>query len=236
MLTDGISIRSEDGHTFGALFESAGNASAPVIVVAQEIFGVNVFMQETAAWLVLNGYAALCPDLYARQARGVALDPRDETQKQQAYALWKAFDMEAGVSDLVAAIHYARNQPCCNGKVGLLGYCLGGALAFLVAAQGQADRVVGYYGVGLEKRLDRVAHITRPTMFHMGAKDHFVPPEAQAQITAGFAPNPLLQLYWYENAGHSFARTSSPGFVAQAAEQANARTLDFFALLKGPGR
>ncbi|MBO9327760.1 dienelactone hydrolase family protein [Achromobacter xylosoxidans] len=235
MLTKGISIRSEDGHRFGALLGHAGNTRAPVIVVAQEIFGVNAFMQDTAAWLARNGYTALCPDLYARQAEDVALDPRDEPQRQQAYALWKAFDTDSGVSDLAAAIDYARRQPYCNGKVGLLGYCLGGALAFLVAARGLADLAVGYYGVGLENRLDLVPRITRPAMCHMGGKDHFVPPDARAAITTGFAANPLLQLYWYEDAGHSFARKNSPGFLAAAAELANGRTLDFFSSLKGLG-
>nr|4U2D_A Chain A, Carboxymethylenebutenolidase [Pseudomonas knackmussii] len=232
MLTEGISIQSYDGHTFGALVGSPAKAPAPVIVIAHEILGVNAFMRETVSWLVDQGYAAVCPDLYARQAPGTALDPQDEAQREQAYKLWQAFDMEAGVGDLEAAIRYARHLPYSNGKVGLVGYSLGGALAFLVAAKGCVDRAVGYCGVGLEKQLDKVPEVKHPALFHMGGQDHFVPAPSRQLITEGFGANPLLQVHWYEGAGHSFARTGSSDYVASAAALANERTLDFLAPLQ----
>jgi carboxymethylenebutenolidase len=234
MLTQGISITSADGHRFGALAAApAGGRRGPAVVVAQEIFGINAFMEQIIAWLAGQGYAALAPDLYARQAPGVELDPNDEAQKQRAFDLWQRFDMTQGVADLQAAVRYARIQPYCNGRVAVLGYCLGGALALLMAAGSDADATVGYYGVGLEKRLDLVAKVTCPAMFHMGGSDHFVPPPSRTLITQGFARNPLLQVHWYEEAGHSFARTNSPNFASAATALANARTLEFLSPLKG---
>src|SRR3546814_12121025 len=90
---------SYDGHTFGALVGSPAKAPAPVIVIAQEIFGVNAFMRETVSWLVDQGYAAVCPDLYARQAPGTALDPQVEAQREPASKPCQAFNMEAGGGD-----------------------------------------------------------------------------------------------------------------------------------------
>jgi carboxymethylenebutenolidase len=231
MLTEGIEIDSADGRKFGALVGVSKSAPGPVIVIAHEIFGVNAFAESIVDWLSGKGFSVICPDLYWRQEKGVELDANIESQKARAFELWKQYDLQDGVADLKACVDYARSQPYCNGKVGILGYCLGGTLAFLVGAGSDVDCSVGYYGVGLEKHLDLLDSIKMPAIFHMGRNDHFVPPETQALLTDEFKRNPSVSLQWYD-AGHSFARPSSPGFSVDATAIADKRTLQLFDAMK----
>jgi carboxymethylenebutenolidase len=231
MLTEGVAIRSLDGTCFGALLQLPSAGRGPVVVVAQEIFGVNPFMQEVVQWLASEGFVGLCPDLYWRRGSGITFDPLNETQRQRALEMFHGYNLEEGIADLRATVNFARSQPFCNGTVAVVGYCLGGALAYEIAAEGVSDCCIGYYGVGFEKRLHRAPLITTPAMFHMGKQDHYVSPEAQVLITGAFGKNSSIELHWYD-AGHSFARASSPNYSAQATRTANARTLE---LLKRTG-
>ncbi|SAK92034.1 carboxymethylenebutenolidase [Caballeronia temeraria] len=231
MLTDGVQIASRAGGRFGAYVGKPTAITAPVIVIAQEIFGITSFIRDTVDWLVGAGFGCLCPDLYWRQAPAIELDANVPEEREQALTLFRDFDMKAGVGDLACTIEYARELPFSNGRVGVLGYCLGGALAYDVAAQSLADCSVGYYGVGLEKKVSSVSAITRPTMLHMGSKDHYVTEEARRILDESFTKNDSLSLHWYP-VGHSFARPSSPNFDREATSIANARTLELFGTLK----
>jgi carboxymethylenebutenolidase len=231
MLSDGVEITSHSGGRFGAYLRKPTAVSAPIVVIAQEIFGITPFIRETADWLVGAGFGCVCPDLYWSVAPNIELDANTPQERDRALALFRDFDMEAGVDDLECTIEYARALPFSNGRVAVVGYCLGGALAFDVATRSLADCSIGYYGVGLEKKGSQVPAIARPAMFHMGTEDHYVPAEARGVLEEHFRHNENVSLHWYR-AGHSFARSSSPNFDEAATTLANARTLELIATLK----
>lgn len=222
-----ITIPGPDGSFCGYLARPQ-SGRGPGVVVLQEIFGVNAFVRETADWLADNGYVALAPDLFWRIQHGVELTDQSQDHWDRAFELFRQFDVEAGVRDIVAAIAVLRATPGCTGKVGAIGYCLGGLLAYLTAARTTSDASVGYYGVSLQDRLAEAANISKPLVLHIADEDAFTPPEARDAIVAGLAPNERVTLFRYPGEDHAFARTGGEHFSPSSAALANDRTLAFF--------
>ena len=223
-----ITISGPDGKMGAYLALPKDRAKAPGILVIQEIFGVNKVMRDLADGFAAQGYVALCPDLFWRQQPGIQLTDQSEAEWQRAFQLYQGFNEAKGVGDLIVSLEHLRGIPQCNGKVGSVGYCLGGKLAYLMATRSNADASVGYYGVGIEKALGEAAAITRPLLLHVAAKDKFCPPEAQAEITASLARNSHVTLHSYPGVDHAFARVGGEHYDKSAADLANRRTADFF--------
>ena len=222
-----ITITGPDGD-FGAYLALPGSTPAAGLLVIQEIFGVNKVMRDICDGLAAQGYAACCPDLFWRIEPGIQITDQSEAEWQQAFGLFKAFDVDKGVVDLIATLGQLRGHDACNGKVGTVGYCLGGKLAYLMGARSDADCNVSYYGVGLDELLEEAPQITRPILLHVAAKDQFVPPEAQQKIQAGLAGHPQATLQVYDGQDHAFAREGGAHYDPTAAKLANARTAEFF--------
>ncbi len=222
-----ISISTPDGDCSGYLATPTAG-SGPGVVVIQEIFGVNQFMRMVTDRLAEAGYSALCPDLFWRIEPGIQLTDQTEAEWQQAFDLYNKFDVDAGVADIQAAVTALRGHESCRGKVGAVGFCLGGLLAYLTATRTDADGAVGYYGVGIEGKLDEAAKIAKPLMLHIAEADGFCPKEAQEQIKQGLAGNSLITIHSYPGMDHAFARDGGEHYDAAAAGSANQRTLDFF--------
>ena len=125
-------------------------------------------------------------------------------------------------------IDWVREQPGCNGKVGAVGYCLGGLLAFLTATRTAADASIGYYGVNLEKYLGEAEKLAHPLMLHMAGEDGFVPKEAQALIHQSLDNHPQIEIHDYPGRDHAFARVGGEHYDAADAKLANGRSLTFF--------
>ena len=224
-----IDIAAPDGATFKGFLATPESGSGAGVIVLQEIFGINYFMRETCHRLAAQGYMALCPDLFWRQEPGIELSDMTEGEWGRAFALYQGFDMDQGVADAGAALEQLRGTDGCSGKVGAVGYCLGGMLAYLVAARTKADASVGYYGVGMQDALGEANKIAAPHMMHLAELDQFCPPEAQSAIKDGLAGNTSVTIHSYKNVDHAFARTGGEHFDGAAAQQANARTAEFFA-------
>ena len=222
-----ITIEGADG-AFGAYLALPAETPAPGIVVAQEIFGVNQVMRDVCDWLASNGYVACCPDLFWRIEPGIQLTDQSEQEWQRAFELFGLFDVDKGVEDLKATIANLRGHDACNGRVGSVGYCLGGKMAYLMAARTDADCNVAYYGVGLNELLGEAANITKPTVLHVASEDQFVPPEAQAAVAAGLEGHPQLTIHVYEGNDHAFARPGGEHYDETAAALANDRSLACF--------
>ena len=213
------------------LARPAGSPRGAVIVI-QEIFGVNPGIRKKADHWAALGYLALAPEVFWRQAEGISLDSDVPEEFQQAIAYMMAHDFDAGVRDVEAAIHWIRGEGGVA-KVGLVGYCMGGKIAYQAAARTDIDASVGYYGVGIEGMLNESHAIAKPLMLHIPTADGFVPPEAQAAVHAGLDENAHVTLHDYEGLDHGFAAEDGVRRDEAAAQLADGRTEAFFAAQLG---
>ena len=222
---ENISISVGTEH-FDAYLATPAHTPRGGVVVIQEIFGVNEDIKATADWLANEGYLALAPDLFWRQARNISLSADNDTDIQKAFALMTGYNVDLGVDDIQAALDYLRAHGCA--KVGTIGFCLGGRMVYLAACRTDADAHASYYGVGIETLLDEADRITAPTLIHIAGKDEFVPPQAQAKISDGLAHHALADVHIYDNQDHAFARRNGMHYDADATALAHGRTLALF--------
>ena len=220
-------IKTDDGQ-FAAYVARPSNSKAPAIVVIQEIFGVNAVMRGVCDELAAAGFLAVCPDLFWRIEPGIDITDQSEAEWKKAFELYNAFDVEAGVKDIAATIDHVRALPEVNGKVGAVGFCLGGLLAYLTATRTDADASVAYYGVGIEKHLVESEKQAHPLLMHVAEEDQFVPKEAQALILAQLKNHPQVEIFTYPGRDHAFARQGGEHYDAADAKLAGGRTLAFF--------
>jgi len=232
-----VTIQAKDGGSFSAyLAYPEIGGPAPTVVVIQEIFGVNAVMRGICDQLAHSGFTAICPDLFWRQEPGVQITDKSEAEWQQAFKLYNGFNVDLGIEDLKATVDFIRNDKGSNGKVGTLGYCLGGRLAYLMAARSNVDCSVSYYGVGIEEILGEADTIKKQLLMHIAEKDKFVPLAAQQKILGALNKHNNIEIHVYPDVDHAFAREGGQHYDKEAARQANARTADFLAthLAKAP--
>ena len=170
----------------------------------------------------------MVPDLFWRIKPGVELSDHNEADMKEAFGLLQHFDMDKGVEDIQAAITYLRGAKGVTGKVGTLGYCLGGQLAYLSAARTDADASVGYYGIRIEDRLGEAGKIKKPLVLHIAEGDEYVPPPAQQKIKDTLKSNSLVTIYSYPSMNHAFARVGGKHYDKANADLANVRSATFF--------
>tara|TARA_R110002072_G_scaffold12038_11_gene53035 strand:- start:832 stop:1527 length:696 start_codon:yes stop_codon:yes gene_type:complete len=223
-----FTISANDGGSFGGYLALPASTPAPAILVIQEIFGVNQVMRDTCDWLAKQGFVAFCPDLFWRIEPGIDITDKTEAEWKHAFHLFTTFDVDQGVDDLKASLAALRAHDASNGKVGAVGYCLGGKMAYLMAARSDVDASVGYYGVGINELTDEAAGIVKPLMLHIATEDEFVPKAAQQQVKAALSGQTGITLHSYQGQDHAFARIGGAHFDQNAADLANGRSLDFF--------
>ena len=175
-----------------------------------------------------KGYLAAAPDIFWRFAPGVELNPDIEAQLNEAFGYFGQYDADLGVKDIEALIHWIRREQGVA-RVGLVGFCLGGRMAYLAAARTDIDASVGYYGVMIDQMLSEKHAIARPLMLHIPTADGFVPPEAQQAIHAGLDDHPRVTLHDYEGLDHGFAAAMGNRRDEAGAQLADGRTEAFFA-------
>jgi carboxymethylenebutenolidase len=224
----GIDTLDGDGRFDAWLAEPDGTPRGAVIVI-QEIFGVNLGIRHKCDHWASLGYLGLAPDLFWRIEPNVELDPDVPEQFQQALGLMQKCNQDKAIADIEACIRAARARLPEGGKVGCVGYCLGGRLAFMTAARTDIDASVGYYGVGLEGLMGEKHAIARPLMLHIAGADHFVTADKQALIHAGLDDHPKVTLYDYPGEDHGFAAEMGKRRSEDAARLADSRTEAFFA-------
>ncbi len=217
-----------DGGFSAYLAEPEGSPRGAIIVI-QEIFGVNEGIRRKCDHMASLGYVGVAPDLFWRLEAGVELDPDLPEQFQQALALMQRLDQNRAVADLEATIRDARARLPEGGRVGCVGYCLGGRLAFMCATRTDIDASVGYYCVGLEGLLGEKHAIARPLLLHLAGADHFVMPDKQALIHEGLDDHPKVVIHDYPGEDHGFAAEMGNRRSEAAARLADSRTEAFFA-------
>ncbi len=228
-MSETVRITTLEGpDAFDAYIARPEGEARSAIIVIQEIFGVNAGIRRKCDKLAEEGYLALAPDLFWRIERGVELDPDIEPEFQRALNLMGKLNQDAAIRDIEATIEYARTIVE-TGKVGAVGYCLGGRLAYMTAARTDADATVGYYGVGIDELLREKDAIAHPLMLHIPTEDGFVDKETQAKMHDGLDDHPKVTLYDYEGLDHGFATEFGKRRNEESATLADKRTAEFFA-------
>ncbi len=224
-----VSIPTQGGAFSAYVARPQGADKAPAIVVIQEIFGVNGFVRGVADRFAAEGYLAIAPDLFWRIEPGVDITDQSQAEWDKAFALYNAFDVDQGVKDIDTTIDFIRADAGCSGRVGAVGFCLGGLLAYLTATRTDVDAAVGYYGVGIEKHLPEVDKLEGCLMLHIAEEDGFVPKPAQQLIIGALKNHPRVDIFTYPGRDHAFAREGGEHYDAVDATKANTRTDEFFA-------
>jgi carboxymethylenebutenolidase len=219
---------SDNGGAFsGYVVRPAGSARGAIIVI-QEIFGVNAGIRAKCDKWAKLGYLAIAPDLFWRIKPGIELNPDIESEFQQAFGYFQAFDQTTGIADIAATI--AATRALVNGrKIGLVGYCLGGRLAYMAAARTDVDASVGYYGVMIENLLGEAHAIGKPLLLHFAELDHFVSADKVDLIEQTLLPLGQTSIYRYPGVDHGFAAESGKRRDDASARLADERTTAFFA-------
>jgi len=226
--TTTISTLAGDGDFTAYRATPAGTPKAAIVVI-QEIFGVNAGIRRKCDTLAEAGYLAIAPDLFWRLEPGIELDPDIKPEFDRALELMGQFDQDKGIADIEASIRAARAELGDGGKVGVVGYCLGGRLAFMTAARTDVDASVGYYGVGIDGLLGEKNAIAHPVLLHVPEEDHFVDKNAQAAMHAGLDDHPKVTIYDYAGEDHGFATEFGERRSDASAKLADERTAKFFA-------
>lgn len=217
----------EGNASFGAYVTRPEGSPRGAIIVIQEIFGVNPGIRQKCDKLAAEGWLAVAPDLFWRLQPETSLDPDVESEFQAALDLMGKFNQDIGIDDIEATIHHIR-RTLGVAKVGCVGYCLGGRLAYMTAARTDIDASVGYYGVGIDGLLGEKHAIANPLMLHIPTEDGFVSRETQAAMHAGLGDHPRVTLHDYEGLDHGFATEHGKRRVEDAANLADSRTAAFF--------
>jgi len=201
----------------------------PVIVIIQEIFGVNAGIRSIADNYAAKGYIAVAPDLFWRAEPHLALSEANEADVAKAFSLYQGYDFDHGVRDIAATISAARTLEGASGKVGVTGYCLGGLMTYLSAARTDADAFAAYYGGGIDNYLSEAKHIGMPLLVHLAGDDEYIKPDAQQAIKTALEGKADAEVHIYPGCDHAFARPGGGHYDHEAATLANSRTDEFFA-------
>src|SRR6202166_659676 len=195
-MEDRITIEGRDG-MFNAYVARPKTLPASIVVVLQELFGVNADIRKTCDELAEQGFLAVAPDLFWRQEPGVDLNVTSEADWQHGLRLYQAYDRDAGARDVKDTINAAAKLPECTGKVAVLGYCLGALMVFLTAVRYGADAAVAYHGGDTEKYVGEVDGLNAPLLMHLAEEDEFISKAAQAEIKAALAKKTNATVYSY---------------------------------------
>jgi carboxymethylenebutenolidase len=213
-----IKLKANDGFELGGWRAEPKGAPRGGVVVVQEIFGVNAHIRSVAEGYAAEGYLAIAPAIFDRGERDVDLAYGPEAYERGVAVVGK-IPREAMLLDVGAAIDAAKSA----GKVGVVGYCLGGTLAWLASARLEGlSAAVCYYGGGIIGLKDLKPRV--PTMLHFGEKDEHIP---QAGVREIAAAHPDVPIHLYP-AGHAFNRDVGAAYDAPSAALAKSRTLEFF--------
>jgi carboxymethylenebutenolidase len=222
-----ITVKGQGG-TFSAYIARPKASPASTVIVLQELFGVNADIRKHCDELAEQGFLTVAPDLFWRQEPGVDLTVTSEADWQHGLRLYQAYDRDSGVKDVKATIGAVRNLPECNGKVALLGYCLGALMVFMTAVRCDGiDAAVWYHGGDTEKYLGEVDGLDAPLLMHLAEEDEFISKAAQAEIKAALAKKQNATVYSYPGQSHAFSRHNGAHYNAAAATLANGRTSEF---------
>jgi carboxymethylenebutenolidase len=224
-------IKAEDGHEFAGYLVVPDAGTGAGIIVIQEIFGLTDYIKGVCTRLSELGYVALAPALYSRIEPDLALDERQPDSLPQAFATMQRLDVPRAVGDAAAALAHLRTVPeVRDARAGIIGFCLGGGIAYFVAADADPDVAVCYYGSAIPSALDQAKNVRCPVLFEFGDADAYISAEQRESIRAAFEGRPHTEFHVHSGANHAFDNHNAAMFHhPEAAAQAWVETKDFLA-------
>jgi carboxymethylenebutenolidase len=214
-----VTLRASDGHELDAYVARPAGTLLGGLVIVQEAFGVNSHIRSVADSYAKDGFLSVAPALFDRVERGVDLGYTGEDM-QKGLSIARQIDPDNGVKDVAAALDYARRES--GKKAGVIGYCLGGSMAWLAASRLDPAAAVGYYGGSILKFA--AENPKAPLMLHFGLEDQHIPQKDIDEKVA--AAHPEVPIFWYQ-AGHGFNTSDRASYNREAATLARERSLEF---------
>ena len=203
--------------------------SGPGILLIQEIYGVGDYIRAVAEDLTALGYVVAAPDLFWRITPGYQAG-HDEQGLAESLDLTSRFDAGKGVDDAELALRHLASLPEVQGGLGIIGFCLGGSIAYFLAARAETDAVVSFYGSAVPDHTDALARISAPIQFHFGGSDPYIPRDQVARVEDAVRGQQNAEIHVEEDAGHAFHNRKAPMFhQPEPAARAWQRTQDFLA-------
>ena len=222
-------IRGDDGHDFTGYLSLPATGTGAGMVVVQEIFGVTDYIKDVCARLSDLGYVALAPDLYSRIDGESVIDERSDNSLPRAFASMQKLDMTQAARDSASALQHLRTVPeVSERRAGIIGFCLGGGMAYLVAAASDPDVAVCYYGSAIPGNLDKAPDIHCPVLFQFGDADEYITAEQRAAVEKAFEGRPHTEFHLHHGPNHAFDNHHAAMFHhAEAAAAAWKQTAAF---------
>lgn len=217
-MSEYVTLVASDGHQLSAYVARPEGRPIAGLVVVQEIFGVNPHIRSVADGYAKDGFFVIAPSLFDRVECGVELG-YEGADREKAMSLLPKLEAEKALTDISAAMNYASGETC--KKVGVIGYCFGGTLAWVAAARLRPGAAVGYYGGRIGNYAGEKP--AAPVMLHFGKEDAHIPPEEVEKVHAA---HPEVEIYWYD-AGHGFNCDARASFNPAAAKEARERSVMF---------
>jgi carboxymethylenebutenolidase len=227
-----VTVQTADGAMPAYLWRPPAG-SGPGLVLVQEIFGISGYIADRAADLAALGYVVLAPEVYWRLPDH-ELDPAGDLLAQ-AVGLAQQVDWPTAVSDVATAVEHLRGRIEVTGRVGIIGFCFGGGLAFNVAAVEPVDALVSYYGSALGDLLHLAPEVEAPSLHHFGTADTYVTAETQRAIRHAVTARGG-RFETYDGAGHAFDNPDPAFHHAEASATAWGTTVRFLSQHLQAGR
>jgi carboxymethylenebutenolidase len=226
-----IKIPAENKASFDAYVSAQGDGPKPGLIICSEAFGVNAHIRSVADRFANIGYLVVVPDLLWRIEPNLEI-AYNEAGLKRASEIADIFDKDAGAADVERALGQVRQRTDCNGKVGVLGFCIGGAVAYLAAVRSPLDACISYYGKGVENYLGEAQALTCPTVLHYAGADRFILPSTVADVRRGLTAKRNVEIYDYPGVDHGFNSEDRKAYNRAVAELAMQRTLRVLSLLQ----
>jgi carboxymethylenebutenolidase len=219
-----ISIRNHQGEQFDAYLSLPPTGKGPGLLLIQEIFGVNEHIRAVADQYASDGYTVVAPDIFWRSERKLDLQ-YDETSFNKGLGLLGTLDIAQAALDMRVAVDTLRRHKACTGHVGALGFCMGGLLSYVAAAEAGVDTAVCYYGGGIHLHLDKMKQIKCPVLFHFAEQDGFIPETAVRAVRKAAAGRDNVRLVVHPGVDHGFNCWRRPSWDQVTAARARGQSL-----------
>jgi carboxymethylenebutenolidase len=219
-----ISVKNTRNEQFDAYVSLPPTGRGPGLVILQEIFGVNEHIRAVADQYATDGYCVIAPDIFWREGRKIEL-AYDPQGFERGLGLLGKLDIDQTAIDLQATVTALKQLSACTGKVGSLGFCMGGLLSFIAAAEAGVDTAVCYYGGGIHQHLDRAKKIRCPVLFHFADQDAYIPQQAVQAVRKSLGGRKNVRVIVHAGVDHGFNCWRRPAWNQVTAARARGQSL-----------